>query len=474
MTYLLTGLSHHTAAVDRREGFALAPEQLPLALARLLAWPGIRDALILSTCNRVEFILAAEAPDLDPAPALAAVYQREMPGAGSGFYCYRGPEAVRHLFRVAASLDSQVIGEPQILGQIKAAYRASRAAGGMRGGLHPLLARAFSTAKRVRRETGLARHAVSISRTAAGLALQIFGSLQGRSVLLIGAGETGALAASHFLRQGAAHLWVASRTPEHAAQLAAQYGGATVPFGAWEEAAAADIIISCTGAARPVLDRAAVAALLARRRSRPMLLLDIAVPRDIAPEAGQLDNAFLYNIDDLRAAVDHGLAARQHEAAHAEALIEQEAQKFLRAVRGRTAAPAIQALHAHCEQLRQRELARLAPKLAQLPPPQRALVEAWMETLSRGLMHKWLHRPMTAIKSAARSGAEAALLAALEELFAAPGPASEPLPAPPPPPADARPLPAPASVPVTVPATVPAVEAAPEPLHARTAQRSAG
>lgn len=465
MTYLLTGLSHHTAAVDRREGFALAPEQLPPALAQLLAWPGIADALILSTCNRVEFVLAAAA-DLDPAPALAAVYQRPMPCAGSGFYCYRGPEAVRHLFRVAASLDSQVIGEPQILGQIKAAYRASRAAGGMCGGLHPLLARAFSAAKRVRRETGLARHAVSISRTAAGLALQIFGSLQGRSLLLIGAGDTGALAASHFLRAGAAHLWVASRTPEHAARLAARYGGAAVPFGAWDQAAAADIIISCTGAARPVLDRAAVAALLARRRSRPLLLLDIAVPRDIAPEAGQLENAFLYNIDDLRAAVDHGLAERQGEAARAEALIEQEAQKFLRAARGRTAAPAIQALQAHCEQLRQRELARLAPKLAQLPPPQRALVAGWMETLSHSLMHQWLHRPMVALKAAARSGAEAPLLAALEQLFAAAAPPPAPLPAP----AAGRPLPAPAPA----AETVPAAESAPQPLSARTAQRSAG
>lgn len=470
MTFLLTGLSHHTAAVDRREAFAIPAEELPRALARLLAWPGVRDGLILSTCNRVEILLEAEDAAFDPAPVLAELYQRDMSAAASGFYCYRGADAVRHLFRVGASLDSQVIGEPQILGQIKAAYRASRAAGGMQGGLQPLLARAFSTAKRVRRETGLARHAVSVSRTAAGLARQIFGSLEGRSVLLIGAGETGALAASHFLREGAAQLFVASRTPEHATALAARYGGSVIAFGAWSDAAAADIIISCTGASQPVLDRAAVTQLLSRRRARPLLLLDIAVPRDIAPEAGQLDNAFLYNIDDLRAAVDHGLAERRREAVRAEALIEQEAARFLCAARGRQAAPAIQALQAHGEALRQRELERLRPKLAQLPAAQRALVEAWMETLSLGLMNKWLHRPLTALKAAARAGTEAPLIEAMEQLFAPPPAAVTPLPV------SAAPatLAAEPEAGAAVETETDATTAVPAPLRARSAQRSAG
>ncbi len=430
MNYLLIGVSHHTAEVARREGYALAPEQIPAALAQLLAWPGVNDALILSTCNRVELVFATESLDWNPWPALAAIYGRDLTANAGDFYCHRGDAAVRHLFRVAASLDSQVIGEPQILGQIKAAYADSRAAGGMRGGLHPLLARAFSTAKRVRRETGLGRHAVSISRTAAGLAQQIFGDLQGRCVLLIGAGETGALAASHFLRQGASRLLVASRTPEHAAALAAQHHGAVIPFGAWTEAAAADIIISCTGATRPILDRAAVGAILARRRARPLLLLDIAVPRDIAPDAGQLDNAFLYNIDDLRAAVDLNLAQRQQEAVRAEALIEQETTKFQRAARGVQAAPVISALRAQCEQIRRQEMERLSPKLARLPEDQRAFVEAWVDTFSHGLMQKWLHRPLTAIKAAARAGDDTQLVAALDQLFAPPaGPVPLPLPA---------------------------------------------
>ncbi|MGH9489033.1 MAG: glutamyl-tRNA reductase [Terriglobales bacterium] len=473
MNYLLTGLSHHTAAVDRREAFAIPTEELPRALARLLTWPGVSDGLILSTCNRVEILLAAEDGAFDPTPLLAAIYQREMSAASSGFYCYRGADAVRHLFRVGASLDSQVIGEPQILGQIKAAYRASCAAGGMQGGLQPLLARAFRTAKRVRRETGLARHAVSVSRTAAGLARQIFGTLEGRSVLLIGAGETGALAASHFLREGAAHLFVASRTPAHATALAARYGGAVIPFGAWGDAAAADIIISCTGASQPVLDRAAVAQLLSRRRARPLLLLDIAVPRDIAPEAGQLDNAFLYNIDDLRAAVDHSLTERRREAVRAEAMIEQEAGKFLRAARGRQAAPAIQALQAHGEVLRRRELDRLRPKLAQLPEAQRALVETWMETLSLGLMHKWLHRPLAAMKAAARAGTEAPLIEAMEQLFAPPPGAVTPLPAPVAPSAPAA-EPATGAAAPDAGAETEIQAAVAAPLRARSAQRSAG
>ncbi|MGH9533363.1 MAG: glutamyl-tRNA reductase [Terriglobales bacterium] len=471
MNLLLIGISHHTAPVEQREAYAISAQHLPRALRQLLAWPGVRDALILSTCNRVELLLATEAESWDPWPALAAVFGRDLSGQTPHFYCHRGPAAVRHLFRVAASLDSQVIGEPQILGQIKAAHAAARAAGGMRGGLHPLLARAFSTAKRARRETGLGRHAVSISRTAAGLALQIFGSLDGRCVLLIGAGETGALAARHFLRQGASRLLVASRTPERAAAVAARHQGAVIPFGAWGEAAAADIIISCTGASRPILDRADVAALLARRRSRPLLLLDIAVPRDIEPDAGQLDNAFLYNIDDLRAAVDQNLAERQREAARAEALIEQGVDKFLHHARGAQAGPAIQALRAQCEQLRQRELERLRPKLASLPEPERAQVEAWMEALSRGLMQKWLHRPQNALKAAARAGAEGPLAEALEQLFAPPAPVPAAVPEP-----AAAAVAALAAAPVEAPVASAAlasdgVTGEPAPLAARVAHR---
>lgn len=417
MSFYLLGMSHHTAPVEERELLAIAESTLVDAVRQLVNEPGIDEGLILSTCNRVEIVVRGDsAPDraADLRRFLERLHGRDLSRLAPHFYERQDRQAVRHVFRVASSLDSLMVGEPQILGQIKQAYQVAREAGAVRSHLDALLTRAFSVAKRVRTETEIASQPVSISHAAVDLVRQIFGSLDGRTVMLIGAGEMGELAARYLLTQGASRLLVVNRTLARAEALAEQFEAEAHSLSELRQLGEkADVIITCTGAPHPIIRREDAAHFLARRRYRPMLYLDIAVPRDVDPAVHRLENAFVYNVDDLEQVVNENIADRQREAMRAEAIIEEEVEKFLERLHSRSAAPLLKALQQRAEQLRQAEWQRLRNRLGPLSPEQEQAVEA----LTRGLMQKWLHQPMVSLRRAAADESGTPLLDAAEQLF---------------------------------------------------------
>ncbi|MBI3894484.1 MAG: glutamyl-tRNA reductase, partial [Acidobacteria bacterium] len=293
-------MSHKTAPVEVRECLAIAEDLLPDALRAAAALPDIGEVFILSTCNRVEILARAETDDGNIGPQLAEFLARSHDLAPSELqqhlYEYRQREAIQHIFRVAASLDSMVIGESQILGQVKAAYNVARATGTLGGTLEEVLTRSFAVAKRIRTETGIAASAISVSYAAVELARKIFGTLEGKRILLIGAGKMSELAAKHLLHSGAAGIFVTNRTPERAQEMASLLQGRAVPFEQLlEYAAQCDILISSTAATEFLIRRSDGQCLLAERKNRPIFLIDIAVPRNIDPEINKLDNLFLYD-----------------------------------------------------------------------------------------------------------------------------------------------------------------------------------
>jgi glutamyl-tRNA reductase len=372
--------------------------------------------MIVSTCNRVE-ILAAVEPD---AAGLAGFLQRHFgldPALlAPHLYEHRDQEAVRHLFRVAASLDSMVVGEPQILGQVKEAFAVARAAGTVGGQLEHLLQSTFAAAKRVRTETEIGSNSVSIASVAVELARKIFGSLQGRTVFLVGAGKMSELAARHLVQQGAGAILVTNRTLERARRMAESFAGQVIPFEELYEAASqADIVISSTGAPHPIFRREHGQAFMHRRRNRPMFFIDIAVPRDVDPAMGKLEGIFVYDIDDLQAVAAAHMVERSREATDAEALIAAEVERFQQRMLTVNVAPAIVALQQQAEEIRQAEMHRAQARLASLNAEQLAAVEA----LTRGLVNKFLHPPMQALKQAAREN-DAARLESLCETWSLP------------------------------------------------------
>lgn len=414
MSFYLLGMSHHTAPVEEREQLAIAETGLVQAVRQLVTEPGIEEGLILSTCNRVEVVARGQNGAVDLRGFLERLHGRDLSRYSSHFYERQDRQAVRHVFRVASSLDSLIVGEPQILGQIKQAYQVAREAGAVRSQLDALLTRAFSVAKRVRTETEIASQPVSISHAAVDLARQIFGSLDGRTVMLIGAGEMGELAVRYLLTQGASRLMVVNRTLSRAEALAEQFQAEAFPLSNLRQLGEkADVIITCTGAPHPIILRDDAAHFLARRRYRPMLYLDIAVPRDVDPAVHRLENAFVYNVDDLEKVVNANIADRQREAMRAEAIIEEEVEKFLDRMNSRSAAPLLRALQQHAEKLRQAELQRMRHRLGSLTPEQEQAVEA----LTHGLMQKWLHQPMVAMRRAATGESGAPVLDAAEQIF---------------------------------------------------------
>jgi glutamyl-tRNA reductase len=375
--------------------------------------PGVLEGMILSTCNRVELLTSQEpnAPDL--LEFVGSYFDIEPKVLTPHMYEYRQENAVRHLFRVACSLDSMVIGEPQILGQVKSSYLAARSAGAIRGHLDKVLQRAFVVAKRVRSETQIGSSSVSIASVAVELARKIFGSLEGKKVLLVGAGKMSEQAARHLLAQGAGAVLVANRTYERAAQLAQRFGGRAIQFDdLYAHADQADIIITSTGSARPVFRREHAQHFLQQRRGRPMFFIDIAVPRDVDPEVNKLDGIFLYDIDDLQSVAGSHLKERGKEAELAEAMILAEVDKYQRRLHALNVAPEIVRFQQSVEEMRRAELRRLASRLQSLSPEQQAAVEA----LTRGLVNKFLHQPVQAIKAAASEGNSAAV-DALREAF---------------------------------------------------------
>lgn len=421
MRYLVTGLNHRIAPVELRERLAVGAGELPAALAALGAWPHVKEAMIISTCNRVELFVAYgdEAPDL--AGFLAGHFPVDEGELRAHLYQHRDAEAVRHLFRVAASLDSMVVGEPQILGQVKEAFATARQAGVVGSEMEGLLQATFSTAKRVRSETAIGASSVSIASVAVELALKIFGSLAGKRVLLVGAGKMGELAARHLLAQGASSISVTNRTQARAERLAQSFGGHTLPFKELgERASDADILITSTGSHEFVFRREDGAKFLHRRRGRPMFFIDIAVPRDVDPEINRVDGVFLYDIDDLQSVAATNLADRSKEAALAERVIEDEVRRFAQRRQVLDAVPALVALQGSVEAMRQTELRKAAAALEGLTPAQREAVDA----LTRGLAGKFLHGPMRALRVAAQEGDDERL-SLLRETFQLNGRAGE-------------------------------------------------
>jgi glutamyl-tRNA reductase len=409
---VLLGINHNTAPIEVRERLAIPAERLAEATRTLLHQPGIREGLILSTCNRVELLTlqddAEAAPLQDKTDLLRFLYEYFAVSPHDiqpHLYEFREREAVRHLFRVASSLDSMVVGEPQILGQVKEAYTVARDAGAVSTHLESLLQRTFTVAKKIRTETQIGSSSVSIASVAVDLAMKIFGSLYGKTVLLVGAGKMSELAARHLIQQGASSILVTNRTQSRAEKIAKNFSSLTVhteaiPFEAlYEQADRADIVITSTGAPQKIFGRSHGQHFLHRRRNRPMFFIDIAVPRDVDPRMNEVEGCFVYDIDDLQQVAAANLADRSREAAAAENIVSREVDKYQERLQSRDAVPAIKALQQQAEQLRQAELARSQSRLADLTPQQREAVE----TLTRSLTAKLLHPQLTALRESTRT-----------------------------------------------------------------------
>ncbi|HTK94110.1 MAG TPA: glutamyl-tRNA reductase, partial [Terriglobales bacterium] len=299
MNFRLIGVNHKSAPVEVREKLAIPESRLPDATARLSKYPGVEEGMILSTCNRVEVLARTTNGHTDLRGFLKEQFQADLSGYNGCLYEKDGVEAVRHLFRVAASLDSLVLGEPQILGQVKEAYATARAVGAVSSQLDALVSRSFAVAKRVRSETAVGSSAVSIASVAVELAKKIFGSLEGKAVYLVGAGKMSELAARHLIAHGAGTIFVANRTYERAAKLAEEFNGQAILFEQlYETADKADIVITSTGAPFAIFRKEHGALFLQRRKNRPMFFIDIAVPRDVDADMAKLDGIFVYDIDD--------------------------------------------------------------------------------------------------------------------------------------------------------------------------------
>jgi glutamyl-tRNA reductase len=401
MKILLTGLNHKTAPVELRERLAIAPEKLADETRALLSHPGILEGFILSTCNRVELLVCYEGSEPELADYLNSRFTVDSQSLQPHLYQHHETEAVRHLFRVASSLDSMVVGEPQILGQVKESYTAARSVGAVGGNLERLLQGAFAAAKKVRTETQIGASSVSIASVAVDLARKIFGSLEGKRVLLVGAGKMSELAARHLMQQGAGSLLIANRTHERALRVAQKFNGHVVRFDDLHARAdEADILITSTGSPEFIFRTPHAQQFLHRRRNRPMFFIDIAVPRDVDPDINRLDGIFLYDIDDLQSVAVSNLSERTREAERAEAILEQELLRYQRRIETLDIVPTLVDLQATAEDIRQAELHRAHSRLQSLTPAQQSAVEA----LTRGLMNKFLHQPLQALKAAASHG----------------------------------------------------------------------
>src|SRR5438876_5982921 len=414
MNFQLIGINHKTAPVEVRERLAIPEPRLPEALRRLAEHPGVEEGLILCTCNRVEMWAQTRNGGADLRAFLRNYFLLDPADNEPHLYEYREQDAIRHLFRVAASLDSMVVGEPQILGQVKEAYATARAVGAVHSQLDLLLTRAFAVAKRVRTETAVGSSAVSVASVAVELAKKIFGSLQGRHVYLVGAGKMSELAARHLVAHGAAAIFVANRTYERATHLAARFNGEAIRFEQlYNTCDRADIVITSTGAPHAIFRREHGELFLSRRKNRPMFFIDIAVPRDVDPEMNKLDGIFVYAIDDLQGAVSSHVVGRKKEAEHAESIIEAEVGRFHARLQSLHVVPTIVSLQDHFETIRQAELDRARGRLGQLTPEQEMAVEA----LSHGIVNKILHTPISRLKTAAAGPEMTTLIDSFKKLF---------------------------------------------------------
>jgi glutamyl-tRNA reductase len=421
MQLLLVGVSHRTAPVELRERLDFSARGIDRALTALAGAPAHHEAAIVSTCNRVELYVGCD--DTEPARAVIEHFLSDFHGIPADqlaphLYAKSGHEAVAHLFRVAAGLDSLVRGEPQVLGQVKEAFNLASQMGCTGPLLNKLFHSAFAAGKRVRSETALSEGAVSVSYAAVALARKIFGNLKGRTVLVLGAGEMGKLTAIHMQSQGIRRLVIMSRTAAHAATLAQSIGGTTMPWDSLNAALGeADILITATGSSVPIVSRSIIEQTMKVRRQRPLFIIDIAVPRDVEADAGELEQVFLYNIDDLQTVVQENISKRGTEAAEAETIVSQEVSKFLSWLNSRGAVPTVVALRQRFEGIRQAELRRLEPKLASLSPEARARVDE----ITRLIVEKLLISPTEQLKSISDADTVATYSDALTRLFSLAG-----------------------------------------------------
>ncbi len=425
MHIVIVGLSHKTAPVEIREKLAFAPTAMERPLRQMLELATITEGLIVSTCNRVELCAITKEPDAAIAELrrfLAEYHEISPEEINENLFDYQGEEAIRHLFRVSSSLDSMVLGEPQILGQIKTAYGYAaefKTAGLI---LNRFLHKAFSVAKRVRTETAIASNAVSVSFAAVELARKIFDRLDNKGVMIIGAGEMCELAARHFVSNGISKVLVTNRTFERAEKLAAEFNGKAVPFDSFvDHLAEVDIVMTSTGAPNFILGKRQMEEVLKRRKNRPMFLIDIAVPRDIDPKVNDISNTYLYDVDDLQGVVQANLKERQKEAGKAEAIVEQEIGQFHQWLGNLEVKPTVIALRRKFEEIRQQELEKTLGNLKDLTGKQRKSIEA----MAGAIINKILHKPTAVLKNSQNDTSGEDYVDAVRTLFDLPAPADD-------------------------------------------------
>ncbi len=403
MKLLLSGISHKTAPVHLREKLAIAENALPDAL-RELQKLGASEAVILSTCNRVEF--AVTAPDHGEPGQIVENFLQAWKGSAHAFeghlYRLESREAIQHLFRVAASLDSMVVGEPQILGQLKNAYAIAKTEGAVGGLLEQVLTRSFRVAKRVRTETGIGQTAVSVSYAAVELARKIFGPLKGHSVLIIGSGKMGELAAKHLHRNGAKRIFVTNRTWERALEMATLFQGKAIEYAQFPSVLhEMDIVIASSGAPHYILSRDEMQRAIAARRNAPMYLIDLAVPRNIDPSVNDVEGAFLYDVDDLEGVVNANVQERSKQAEKAETIVAGEVDRMMTNLKMDEVTPTIVGIQEQLENIRVAEVARALRRLPALTPEQQQQIAAQFDAMTRSMINKIAHGPISALRRSA-------------------------------------------------------------------------
>jgi glutamyl-tRNA reductase len=398
MEIVLIGLSHKTAPVEVREKFCLTSDGVNEFLGKISGTDGIQEGLIFSTCNRLEVLVVGDGNEESVSflkRLLAAIGQMDVEDLGPYLYSYRGQEAVRHLFQVAASLDSMVLGEPQILGQVKQAYGQAAAYKSTGLVLNKLLHRSFFVAKRVRAETKIASQAVSVSFAAVELAKKILGELDDKRVLIIGAGEMSELAVRHFITQGVREIFVTNRTFSRADELAQEFKGKAIPFGEFHpQLENMDIVLSSTGSSQYIVRREELMKVIRARKNRPMFFIDIAVPRDIDPQINEIDNIYVYDIDDLQGIVESNKEERKKEVIRAQRIIEEGVEAFGQWQRSLDVVPTILALRGQMEEIRKREVGKTLALMKNSSEEERKRIEV----LTTSMVNKILHRPITLLK----------------------------------------------------------------------------
>ena len=429
MHLFLLGVSHRTAPVELREKLDFSSRDVGAAVEALAARSSAAESVVLSTCNRSEiYVASASLTVRDEIVQFLSDYH-QLPGDSftPHLFSLTDADVARHLFRVAAGLDSLVVGEPQVLGQVKDAFQAAaerRCTGPI---LRKLFDWSFNVGKRVRSETALGEGAVSISFAAVQLARKIFGRLQGRRVLVVGAGEISTLTAQHLRAQGVAEVVITSRTAAHAQALATEVGGHWVPWNGLPGAlAAADIIVTATGSQRPIINKADVEAALGRRRRDPLFIIDVAVPRDVETAVGEIEQVFLYNVDDLQTIVQENISKRTAEIERAEIIVNEELTKFATWQRSRGAIQTVVALRDRFDSVRRAELQRFDSRLAPLPPETRAL----FDQLTRLIVEKLLVDPTEQLKALPDEETQVAYTEAVNRLFRLRGESASTEPAP--------------------------------------------